>query len=543
MPDVAQSLNLDSLAQQALAGPDTSRLQGIAGETEQLRRKEAKETAPVVQQMDKALDEDTAEIKRAKAAVEPIDVKPWTQKQPPPDPIAEFGSLGSAFGLLASAFTHQPMINGLNAAAAAMNAARSNQLSEYKDAYNAWKENTELALKRHQVQHEDLQDAIQTLQSDTAAGNAKLRAFAAKYGDQYTALKSELGAYDDIISIGEKRQATALQLASVYPKLKIQGDLLEASMELRDARARGDQEGVAKAEQKIQDIQAAVPPTAGSMQMTIPKMQALSAQLRTQAANLPDGDPQKTALLQQANDLDQSIAKTKETSTPGTLSDEAANTVADRILAGDPNATKNMSRSKESMAKVQEALTKKMKEQHKDAFDILVTTAGVKADQTSLNSLQKMTDAAISFEKTAERNFDLALKAAPKAVPNLGPWFNKWVETGETGVGNPDVPEYITYLLTGANEYAKIMAGSTGAQGSTVDSRNEAREIFSPYFNTGQINAVVQAAKRDMTNRQTSLNAQVTAIKQRMRGDNSGGDNAPINSLETPAQSDPLGIR
>lgn len=160
-----------------------------------------------------------------------------------------------------------------------------------------------------------------------------------------------------------------------------------------------------------------------------------------------------------------------------------------------------------------------------DAGNFIANHATVKADTSSLNNLTKMTDAAESFEKTATKNFDLALSQAKDAVPtDAGPWLNKWVETGETQFGDENVPPYTAALLTAANEYAKIMSGSTGSQGSTVDSRREAAELFSPYLNNGQITRVVAIAKQDMANRKASLYGQVDEVKQRLK---TAGSNKP----------------
>lgn len=166
-----------------------------------------------------------------------------------------------------------------------------------------------------------------------------------------------------------------------------------------------------------------------------------------------------------------------------------------------------------------EAAKLRRKEELGDASDILATSAGRKADTHSLMNLQKQADAAISFEETAKKNFDLALQLAPKAVPDLGPWMNKWVQEGKTAVGGEDVPPYVAALMTGANEYAKIMSGSTGAQGSTVDSRREAMEIFSRYLNTGQIKSVIDVAQKDMDNRKTSYTERLDNIKSRIRSE------------------------
>jgi hypothetical protein len=155
--------------------------------------------------------------------------------------------------------------------------------------------------------------------------------------------------------------------------------------------------------------------------------------------------------------------------------------------------------------------------------DFISRHSEVQANTGSLRNMTRMADSAISFEKLAEKNFDVALKLAPDAVPtDLGPFFNQWIEKGETMLGDPNVPPYVAAMLTGANEYAKVMSGSTGTAASTNDSRRQAAEMFSPYFSLPQISQVIAVAKADMKNRENTLTEQVSQIKQRL------GSSAPV---------------
>jgi hypothetical protein len=247
------------------------------------------------------------------------------------------------------------------------------------------------------------------------------------------------------------------------------------------------------------------------------------------AANKKAQGEEPTSEEQAASDAAQSrvdarnkVASERHVATTSVIGDDAANFIVDRIVAGDPKATANMSRTRENMTKVENELGRRHKEGLIDAGQLLAAQSVVRADQGSLNNLTKMTDSAVSFENTASRNFDLALQRAPKAIPtDWGPWLNRWIENGETALGDTDVPPYVTAMLTGANEYAKIMSGSTGAQGSTVDSRREAAELFSPYLSKGQITEVVKVAKQDMANRKASLRDQLASIKERIGGQSS----------------------
>jgi hypothetical protein len=103
-----------------------------------------------------------------------------------------------------------------------------------------------------------------------------------------------------------------------------------------------------------------------------------------------------------------------------------------------------------------------------------------------------------------------------------GPWINSWVQTGKVGFGDPNIPPYMVALLTGANEYAKIIAGATGAQGSTVDSRREAAEMFKSAYNYDQIKKAIDAAKNDMENKKQSYRDMASDIKDRIAGVRSG---------------------
>ena len=63
------------------------------------------------------------------------------------DPLSSFGSLGSVFGMIASAFTHHPMQNAMEASAAAMNAIHAGDQRAYDQAHEAWKQNLDMTFK------------------------------------------------------------------------------------------------------------------------------------------------------------------------------------------------------------------------------------------------------------------------------------------------------------------------------------------------------------------------------------------------------------
>lgn len=173
----------------------------------------------------------------------------------------------------------------------------------------------------------------------------------------------------------------------------------------------------------------------------------------------------------------------------------------------------------------------------KSGREVEAAQAGFKADSASLAQLQKQADAAISFEHTAQDNFRLAMELAPAAVPNLGPLMNRWVMEGETMLGDKTIPAYQQALISAVNEYAKIQSGATGAAGSTVDARKDARDHFSTYFNVGQLKPLVEVATKEMGNRELEYNKRIEDIKGRIAGKTepsgaSSPQGAPVNLID-----------
>jgi hypothetical protein len=111
---------------EALAGwTDTAPVtEGLA----ELMRTKIQRGERVMGQMEQRLEEDRARIKKAYDAtgVQPGELLPWDydkqREKFATNPLESFGSIGSVFAILASAFTRDPMTNALNGAAAAMNA-------------------------------------------------------------------------------------------------------------------------------------------------------------------------------------------------------------------------------------------------------------------------------------------------------------------------------------------------------------------------------------------------------------------------------------
>lgn len=146
------------------------------------------------------------------------------------------------------------------------------------------------------------------------------------------------------------------------------------------------------------------------------------------------------------------------------------------------------------------------------------TQSAIKGDTSSLTNISRIADSAEAYENTALENMKIVREKMPKGAVTVGPWLGKWIQSGRVGLGGADVPPYATALITVANEYAKVMSGSTGAQGSTVDSRREAAEMLNAAQTPEQVNSVLDVMSRDMQNKKNSYRAQRESIQERIKG-------------------------
>ena len=158
-----------------------------------------------------------------KAGVEAEKLKPWDADAEAAkrrtDPIEAFGSFGSVFGILASAFTHAPMENALNASAAAMQAIKAGDKESYDRAQKGWEDNLKMTLDRHKIQHDAYQDAVSLLNVNMSAAQTKLQVLAARFGDKQVQTLLDAGMNKEVEDLLAARQRNSLALQEQMPKI------------------------------------------------------------------------------------------------------------------------------------------------------------------------------------------------------------------------------------------------------------------------------------------------------------------------------------
>ena len=94
-------------------------------------------------------------------------------------PMEAFGSVATAFALLASMKTRQPLTSGLNAAGDAMRSLKEGNIQDYQLKMQEWKDHTDMALKQFDVENKQFQNIIAKKNLTQAELIGELNAWAA----------------------------------------------------------------------------------------------------------------------------------------------------------------------------------------------------------------------------------------------------------------------------------------------------------------------------------------------------------------------------
>jgi len=160
--------------------------------------------------MDKAFAMESA------AADDPALRHPWNADQErvarAHGPLETFGSVGMVFALAASAFTRTPLTSALNAGAAAMNAIHQSDEKAYESAYEAWKANSDLAIKRFNMERNLYEDANKLATTDVGLWQAKRAAIAAQFDDRKAITMLENGMAPELLQLDSQRVEMANKL-------------------------------------------------------------------------------------------------------------------------------------------------------------------------------------------------------------------------------------------------------------------------------------------------------------------------------------------
>lgn len=153
------------------------------------------------------------------------------------------------------------------------------------------------------------------------------------------------------------------------------------------------------------------------------------------------------------------------------------------------------------------------KENGNDAAAAVIDRQSFAANKGALSKVTAQKNMVGSFEKTFQKNLDLAMNLSGKVDRTGSPLINKAIQHWRTGIsGDPETKGFINALTTAKDEYAKILSGATGAAGITDAARAESDKLFSTVDSPETLAYVAEVAKQEAHNRMTSFDEQLKEI-------------------------------
>jgi hypothetical protein len=236
--DVFGGLDVDRLVRNSLPQSSVNEpkiVAGLKGAADQ----EAREKAPLYEKMFKADDENLKRMHAAADGIQPVDLKPWDAKKEKQDratsPMDQFGSFAVIASTLASAFTRRPMSNALNGAAAGMEAIQNKDQKAYDEAYTAFKDNTKIAIDRHNIQREAYEDAAKRYSTDHSAYLSQMETLTAKFGDKRAQALLDGGYFKELEELHRSRESSNRGMLQMLPQLEAMHAKEKAAMNLRES--------------------------------------------------------------------------------------------------------------------------------------------------------------------------------------------------------------------------------------------------------------------------------------------------------------------
>lgn len=156
------------------------------------------------------------------------------------------------------------------------------------------------------------------------------------------------------------------------------------------------------------------------------------------------------------------------------------------------------------------------------AKTVAATGGETKADVASLTQTTKLYDTSHAQEQSINGAIGQITALMNKgAGTSMGPVVNRWLQAGKKATGDKDVAAFNTAVETAANEYAKLITGSTAA---TDASRAEASTMLDKFQSPEALMAQIAVIQKDGHFKVQSYADRKDAIQARIDG--GGGKSA-----------------
>ncbi len=175
----------------------------------------------------------------AKGELQKREVSIWEQ----------FGQPAFVLSMLASAFSAKPMNSALMAGGEAMTALKENRMQDYQRAFDAWKANTDLAVKRFNMEHDLHSEYAEDWSKDMEAARIKASNAATRFGDKKALAFLNAGMYGELLDYKEKEARTLKDMTAAHEQI------YQANVRMRVANAAVEEAGIDPKKEPLKALQ------------------------------------------------------------------------------------------------------------------------------------------------------------------------------------------------------------------------------------------------------------------------------------------------
>lgn len=484
----------------------------------------------IYQRMANTTDEDQKRLRDAydKTGIQPGEFKKWNADEEMAkrrtDPIEAFGSFGSVFGILASAFTHAPMENAMNASAAAMNAIKAGDEAGYDKAYKAWQDNTKVALERHQMEHQAFQDASVLMKTNLEAGLNMARLNAARFDNKKEQYLLENGMIKEWFDYQAAKQKAGLALAETMPKIEeVNGRRADLISRGYDSKQPGSEKSIeayrdwskywhdvdkgygamSLAKQEATEVARK---TAQYESEGIPHDQAF-AKARAEIKQVTK-NPQQLALQKFVEETREKEGReptseeitefSKKTKGGIALDDATLESMAEQAIAGDNSVFTNLGRGAqgaENVIKLRKRIADKLRDQGKTGAEQAINQAqyqGLRSAERTAGT-REATVGIAAYE--AKNMMLIAREASAKVDRTKFVPLNQAIQALERGTSNPELAKFVAANNSLVNGYVRAIS-PTGVPTDIV--RKHAWDMLNTAQSKQAYNAVLDTMESEM---------------------------------------------
>ncbi len=536
----------------------TSSLVGPRGSLTYDALRRSSESDAASSRLDQRLERDRAERDRAyrQEAAGPDSLPPkWDaateRAKNSTGPMESFGSVGMIFALAASAFTKAPMTSALKAGGAVLEAIHAGDEERYKSAYQAWKDNTELALKRFQMERDLFEDANKLSTSDINEWRTKQTEIAGRFDNKKIVTMLEAGMDKDVIDIQNAQVKGAVEMAAAKDKMEDFNNkyqILEAEKQsFMEANGIDDPKDLRVIQHALEVKQALNDPATSEQQRLMkdfrneywqknhampPADEEVKQWQKVQSIGLKaneidrrtlayETDPSSPTFGDHASSYDRASKEVATAKQSGAnLSPEAIDSAA-RIYVQTGKFPPNVGRGTQGAANVtaiQNRVAEIEKEQGKTPEQIAEGQRTFQTRTAGLRALETRRGRLLSSIYATDEMGDLLKQASDAAPRTKFTIINRGEQSIEASTSDPKLAAFTAAINSYVNTYAQALS-PTGQ--SRISDKEHAYDLINKAMGSGAIDAVVDQLHKET---RAEMSASRKALKELTTGEEPGLD-------------------